>query len=102
MNSDSIQSGSAQEGPISGLTKAQIIASYARKEGDVGSPEVQVALLTKRIQNLSGHFESHRADKHSKRGMMALITRRKSLLKYLRAESPERYRALIASLGLRK
>ncbi len=102
MNSDSIQTSATQEGSIVGLTKAQIITTYARKEGDVGSPEVQVALLTKRIQNLTGHFDSHRADKHSKRGMMALITRRKALLKYLRTESPERYRALISSLGLRK
>ena len=89
-------------GAVVALQKAEIMKAYARKEGDVGSPEVQVALLTKRIQNLTNHFESHREDKHSKRGMMALVGRRKALLRYLKDESPERYRALIASLGLRK
>lgn len=89
-------------GSVVAATKSEVIKGYALKEGDTGSPEVQIALLTKRIQNLTKHFESHKEDKHSKRGMMALITRRKALLRYLRNESPERYRALIGSLGLRK
>jgi small subunit ribosomal protein S15 len=93
---------SAGVGAVVALNKGEIIKAYALKEGDVGSPEVQVALLTKRIQNLTNHFETHREDKHSKRGMMALIGRRKALLRYLKDENPERYRALIASLGLRK
>lgn len=101
MSAETLQN-SAGVVAVVGLKKGEVIKAYALKQGDVGSPEVQVALLTKRIQNLTSHFETHREDKHSKRGMMALINRRKALLRYLKNENPERYRTLIASLGLRK
>jgi small subunit ribosomal protein S15 len=82
--------------------KKKIISQFQIHSTDVGSPEVQIALLTDRIQNLTRHFETNKEDKHSKRGMMKLISRRKSLLSYLRKENVERYRATISSLGLRK
>lgn len=82
--------------------KTGIINKYQTKAADTGSPEVQVALLTKRLEILSGHFQTHAKDKHSRRGMMKLISRRKRLLEYLKGENIERYRSLISSLGLRK
>ncbi len=82
--------------------KKEIMGRYQRKEKDTGSPEVQIALLTKRLEVLSAHFQKNAHDNHSRRGMMTLISRRKRLLDYLRAENVERYRSLIASLGLRK
>jgi small subunit ribosomal protein S15 len=84
------------------VDKGEIIAKHRIHDTDVGSPEVQIALLTSRIENLARHFEKHREDKHSKRGMMAMISRRKSLLQYLKEENVERYRATLAALGLRK
>ena len=82
--------------------KANLIKDYGRHSNYTGSSEVQIALLTERIQNLSEHFQTNNKDKHSKRGMLKLIFRRKSLLEYLKNEDIERYRSLIAKLGLRK
>lgn len=82
--------------------KAAIIAENARSEGDTGSPEVQVAILTERINNLTGHFKTHAKDNHSRRGLLMLVNKRRSLLDYLKREDAERYAALIAKLGLRK
>ncbi len=82
--------------------KAELIARYGREQGDTGSPEVQVAILSERIANLTQHFKTHRKDKHSRRGLLLLVSRRRSLLDYLRSRSEERYRTLIASLGLRR
>lgn len=82
--------------------KAGIISTYKVNASDTGSPEVQVALLTDRIQKLATHFESNHKDTTSRRGMMALIARRKGLLEYLKREDLERYRSLIGRLGLRK
>ena len=82
--------------------KQQIIAEYATHEGDTGSPEVQVALLSRRIRDLTEHFRTHKHDHHSRRGLMLLIGRRKRLLGYLAQEDIERYRSLIERLGLRR
>lgn len=86
----------------SSLDKGEIIATHRTHEADVGSPEVQIAILTHRIATLSKHFERHTEDKHSKRGMMGLISRRKKLLSYLKRENVERYRQTLSALGLRK
>ncbi|MBN8548775.1 MAG: 30S ribosomal protein S15 [Deltaproteobacteria bacterium] len=82
--------------------KADIIKKFRLKDTDTGSPEVQIALLTQRIQTLATHFESHAKDRHSNRGMLALVSKRKRLLQYLKTENAERYKAVINSLGLRK
>ena len=82
--------------------KAAIIADNARAEGDTGSPEVQVAILTERIANLTEHFKSHAKDNHSRRGLLMLVNKRRSLLDYLKREDASRYNELIAKLGLRK
>ncbi len=82
--------------------KQKIIAEYAIHEGDTGSPEVQVALLSARIKELTEHFRTHKHDHHSRRGLMLLIGQRKRLLGYLAEEDIERYRSLIARLGLRR
>ncbi len=82
--------------------KAELIERYGRQAGDTGSPEVQVAILTERIARLTEHFKTHRKDKHSRRGLLMLVGRRRALLDYLRSRSEERYRTLIASLGLRR
>ena len=86
----------------SGTGKIEVMSKYQRKAGDTGSSEVQVALLTSRIQELASHFEKHPKDRHSQRGLMSLISRRKRLLKYLSNTNIELYRSTIASLGLRK
>lgn len=83
-------------------TKAEIIAQFQREDGDTGSSEVQVALLTKRINGLQEHFAEHKHDHHSRRGLLKLVGRRRRLLRYLKKQDIERYRALIAALGLRK
>ncbi len=83
-------------------TKQQIIATYARSEGDTGSPEVQIALLTKRIQELTEHLKVHHKDHHSRRGLLMMVGHRRSLLNYLKDTDIERYRAIVSSLGLRK
>ena len=82
--------------------KAKIITEHARTEGDTGSPEVQVALLTSRIQELTEHLRVHPKDHHSRRGLLKLVGRRRRLLGYLRNQDVERYRTLIAKLGLRR
>lgn len=82
--------------------KSEIIAEYQTHEGDTGSPEVQIALLTRRIRDLTEHLKVHKHDVHSQRGMRMMIGQRRRLLTYLNKKSPERYRTLITSLGLRK
>lgn len=84
------------------MDKAKIIAEYGLKEGDTGSPEVQIALLTARINELSAHFKAHPHDYHSRRGLLKMIGRRRNLQAYLQKTDIERYRTLIAKLGLRK
>ncbi|MCU6433058.1 30S ribosomal protein S15 [Undibacterium sp. Jales W-56] len=83
-------------------TKAAIVADNARGLNDTGSPEVQVALLTARINDLNGHFKAHAKDHHSRRGLIMMVNRRKSLLSYLKGKDLNRYRSLIEKLGLRK
>jgi small subunit ribosomal protein S15 len=82
--------------------KAQILQEHQRAKADTGSPEVQVALLTARINDLTGHFKSHVKDHHSRRGLLKMVSRRRKLLDYLRSESTDRYRTLLDRLGLRK
>ena len=82
--------------------KQKIIKDNARAKDDTGSPEVQVAILTERITNLTEHFKSHAKDNHSRRGLLMLVNKRRSLLDYLRREDETRYTDLIAKLGLRK
>lgn len=82
--------------------KKEIIEKYAQHEGDTGSPEVQVALLTNRIQYLTEHLRQHRKDHHSRRGLLMLVGQRRRLLNYLRKKDVNRYRTLIGSLGLRR
>jgi small subunit ribosomal protein S15 len=87
---------------VENINKAAIIADNARGQNDTGSPEVQVALLTARINELNGHFKEHQKDHHSRRGLIMMVNRRKSLLAYLKRKDLNRYRDLIAKLGLRK
>lgn len=82
--------------------KAAIIAQYRIHENDSGSPEVQIALLTERINALAEHFKVHKKDHHSRRGLVKMVSRRRRLLEYLKRTSPERYYKLINKLGLRK
>jgi small subunit ribosomal protein S15 len=82
--------------------KQEIIAKFARAEGDTGSPEVQVALLTKRISHLTEHLKEHKHDHHSRRGLLMLVGQRRRLLNYLRDNDIDRYRALISELELRR
>ena len=84
------------------IDKSAIIAEYATHEGDTGSPEVQVALLTARINHLNEHLKDNKNDHHSRRGLLKMVGRRRNLLAYLKKKDIERYRALIAKLGLRK
>ncbi len=83
-------------------TKQEIIAKYARKEGDTGSPEVQIALLTARISELTAHLKNHPKDHHSRRGLLMMVGHRRGLLDYLKNMDIERYRAIVNALGLRK
>ena len=82
--------------------KQEILTDNARQAGDTGSPEVQVAILTERINNLTSHFKGHHKDNHSRRGLLAMVNKRRSLLDYLKRKDVERYNALIQKLGLRK
>ena len=82
--------------------KTAVIAEYATHEGDTGSPEVQVALLTKRINDLTGHLKVHKKDHHSRRGLLMMVGQRRNLLNYLQNKDIGRYRSLIARLGIRK
>ena len=83
-------------------TKQAIISEYATGEGDTGSPEVQIALLTTRINHLTEHLKVHKKDHHSRRGLLQMVNRRRSLLDYLKKKDVERYKALIEKLGLRR
>jgi len=82
--------------------KAKVVADYQRAQGDTGSPEVQVALLTARINGLTGHFKANVKDHHSRRGLLKLVSQRRKLLDYLKGKNVDSYRALIERLGLRK
>jgi small subunit ribosomal protein S15 len=82
--------------------KREIVKDFQRSDGDTGSPEVQVALLTARIQHLTGHFSTHKKDHHSRRGLLKLVNQRRSLLDYLKRKDRERYQGVIERLGLRK
>ena len=87
---------------ISKEKKAEIIAAYGRTAEDTGSPEVQIALLTERIRELTDHLKDHPKDHHSRRGLLKMVGQRRGLLEYLKKKDIERYRALIEKLGLRK
>jgi len=87
---------------ITAERKDALIKEHGRGKGDTGSPEVQVAILTERIINLTGHFKTHAKDNHSRRGLLMLVNQRRSLLDYLRRNDEQRYLDLIAKLGLRK
>jgi small subunit ribosomal protein S15 len=87
---------------ITAARKSALIKEHARHDGDTGSPEVQVAVLTERIANLTEHFKTHAKDNHSRRGLLMLVNTRRSLLDYLKKIDSARYLALIAKLGLRK
>lgn len=82
--------------------KTQIMQEYATKEGDTGSPEVQIAVLTHRINELNDHLKTHKKDHHSRRGLLKMVGKRRNLLTYLKKKDLQRYRDLIAKLGLRK
>lgn len=82
--------------------KANVIREYATHEGDTGSPEVQIAILTKRINDLTEHLRTHKKDHHSRRGLLKMVGQRRSMLNYLMKVDIERYRSLIARLGIRK
>ena len=86
---------------VADIDKAKIVADYQRAKGDTGSPEVQVALLTARINDLTGHFKTHTKDHHSRRGLLKMVSRRRKLLDYLKSTNLASYRALIEKLGLR-
>ena len=87
---------------ITAERKQEVIAAHARAEGDTGSPEVQVAILTSRIQTLTEHFKSNHKDNHSRRGLLMMVNKRRSLLDYLKKKDVGRYNDLIQKLGLRK
>ena len=82
--------------------KKEVVAQYATKEGDTGSPEVQVAVLSERINNLTDHFKSHVKDNHSRRGLIKMVSTRRRLLDYIKSKDVKRYEALIGRLGLRR
>ena len=87
---------------ITPTRKAALISEYAQKPGDTGSPEVQVAILTERIVNLTEHFKTNKKDNHSRRGLLAMVTQRRRLLDYLKNKDENRYKTLIEKLGLRR
>ncbi len=82
--------------------KSQVISKYRTHKSDSGSPEVQIALLSQRISQLTDHLKSHRKDHHSTRGLLTMVSRRRKMIKYLKDRSPERYKTLIQSLGIRR
>ena len=88
--------------PLDSQTKQKIMSEYATAEGDTGSPEVQIAMLTQRIKDLTEHARAHKHDHHSRRGLLLLVGRRKRMLRYLETTDIERYRSLIKRLGLRR
>ena len=87
---------------ITAERKTALIQEYARGGSDTGSPEVQVAILTERINNLTGHFKSHAKDNHSRRGLLKMVSQRRSLLDYVKGKDEQRYRTLIERLGIRR
>ena len=87
---------------LTATTKAEIVKEYQLEDGDTGSPEVQVAILTDRIKNLTDHMKVHKHDFHSRRGLLIMVGQRRSQLDYLRKKSEERYQSLIQRLGLRR
>ena len=87
---------------VADIDKAKIVSEFARKEGDTGSPEVQVAILTERITELTEHLKQNPKDHHSRRGLLKMVGKRRNLLAYLKSVDIERYRSLIERLGLRK
>jgi small subunit ribosomal protein S15 len=87
---------------IAAERKQALIKEYAVKSDDTGSPEVQVAILTERIKNLTDHFQTHKKDNHSRRGLLKLVSQRRVLLDYLKSKNSERYQTLIARLGIRR
>ncbi len=87
---------------LSGAQKVKVIEEYRLDESDTGSPEIQVALLSARISELTDHFSEHKKDHHSRQGLLRMVNRRRKLLDYLKGEDSDRYRKLIASLGLRR
>jgi small subunit ribosomal protein S15 len=87
---------------IAAEAKVTLVKEYATKEGDTGSPEVQVAILTHRITNLTEHFKSHVKDNHSRRGLLKMVSQRRRLLDYLKAKDTKRYQTLIERLGIRR
>jgi len=94
--------GAATTAVQKGLAKAKVIAEYQRAKGDTGSPEVQIALLTARINGLNDHFRINVKDHHSRRGLLRMVSRRRKLLDYLKTSNTDTYRTLIEKLGLRK
>jgi small subunit ribosomal protein S15 len=84
------------------MTKSETIQKFAESKGDTGSPEVQIALLTERINHLTGHLKTHKKDYTSRRGLLVMVGRRTKLLKYLRTSQPNRYAAVVEQLGLRR
>lgn len=91
-----------QEGQIGKIEKKQIIEQFKTHEGDTGSPEVQIALLTSRIKNVTEHLKNHPHDVHSRRGLLSMVNKRRRLLNYLMRKETDRYRAIITKLGLSK
>ena len=87
---------------ITAERKAALIKEYATQDGDTGSPEVQVAILTERITNLTEHFKTHGKDNHSRRGLLKMVSQRRRLLDYARSKDEERYKTLIGKLGIRR
>ena len=87
---------------ITAERKSELIKEYAKGDADTGSPEVQVAILTERIVNLTEHFKTHKKDNHSRRGLLKLVSKRRSLLDYVKSKDEARYRELIARLGIRR
>jgi small subunit ribosomal protein S15 len=92
----------SKEGMLTKEKRQDIVVSFAQHEGDTGSPEVQIALLTERIRELTDHLRIHKKDHHSRRGLLRMVSRRRKLLDYLKQSSTDRYRTLIERLGLRK
>ena len=88
--------------PVAAIDKSKIVTDFQRAQNDTGSPEVQVALLTARINELTDHFKKHVKDHHSRRGLLKMVSRRRKLLDYLKGRNPDGYKSLIERLGLRK
>jgi small subunit ribosomal protein S15 len=87
---------------ITAERKQELVSQFATKPGDTGSPEVQIAILTERISNLTGHFKSHMKDNHSRRGLLKMVSQRRSLLDYVKSKDEARYKTIIERLGIRR